>query len=491
MHKYELSVLGVLKESRSATLEQLVLGSKLGRDEVMWALENLREKGFVDVKYEVRDRITVSKEGMDYAEHGLPEEQLMKRMQTGHVKVSDLDDRGRIGLQWGKKLGLVEIAGGELKLTAKGKDAARDGLAAGRLLHGIAKNPNDKELISENADGIEELSRRRLIEVEKKTAIREVEITKKGGSATEQVPLDTIDRIDRSIIAGESWKGKKFKAYDVNVEVERQVPAMKHPLKRMIDRIKDAYVGMGYQEISGPAVESSFWVFDSLFVPQDHPARDAQDTFYISNLESAKLRGVPHVKTVKKAHARGWHAKWREDVAGQMLLRTHTTSVSSRYIYAIVEGLRKDPSRYNLPIKLFSIGRVFRNETVDYRHLADFYQHDGVVIGKDLTLSNLFDELTKIYSLIGVKIKFKPSYFPFVEPGVEYLAYYEKNDEWIEIGGAGMLREEITGVKRNKLTVLAWGPGIDRTLLIKDRSISNISELYNNGIGWLKERQEV
>ncbi len=128
---------------------------------------------------------------------------------------------------------------------------------------------------------------------------------------------------------------------------------------------------------------------------------------------------------------------------------------------------------------------------MDYRHLADFYQHDGVIIGKDLTLSNLFDELTKIYAFIGIKIKFKPSYFPFVEPGVEYMAYHEERGEWIEIGGAGMFREEITGVKRNKLSVLAWGPGIDRTLLIKDSSISNISELYNNGIGWLRKRREI
>jgi phenylalanyl-tRNA synthetase alpha chain len=293
------------------------------------------------------------------------------------------------------------------------------------------------------------------------------------------------------MIASGSWTGRKFKRYDIGVRVEEQTPAMKHPLKRLIDQMKDAYVSMGYREVSGPAVESSFWVFDSLFVPQDHPARDAQDTFYASNLESAKFGNAPHVRIVKAAHLKGWHAKWSEEVAGRMVLRTHTTSVSSRHIYDIIHDMARNPGGYSLPIKLFSIGRVFRNEAVDYKHLADFYQHDGIVIGRDLTLSNLFDELTKIYDFLGIKIKFRPSYFPFVEPGVEFLARYEKNGEWIELGGAGVIREEITGVSRSKLSVLAWGPGLDRTLLIKDRSISSISELYNNGVGWLRSRRGV
>lgn len=487
MHKYELLVLDALKRLRRAPLEKICDESGLGKDEAMWALQNLSEGGLVEMKYLDREKITINKEGVDYAEHGLPEEQLIKDMHARTVKVSDLDDKGKIGLQWGKKLGLVDIEKGVLKLTEKGKSANKGRFEQGAVLKEIYENKGGEVV---HREVLEELSRRKLIQVEKKREVSEIIITQKGADC-ELKPSEGIDQVDRGIIANESWKSMTFKGYDVNVKVERTAPALKHPLKRLIDRIKDAYVSMGYQEVSGPAVESSFWVFDSLFVPQDHPARDAQDTFYISNLHEAELSKVPHVGTVRKAHVKGWHAKWKEDVARQMLLRTHTTSVSSRYVYNIVNGLRSDPKKYELPVKLFSVGRVFRNETVDYRHLADFYQHDGVIIGKDLTLSNLFDELTKIYAFIGIKIKFKPSYFPFVEPGVEYMAYHEERGEWIEIGGAGMFREEITGVKRNKLSVLAWGPGIDRTLLIKDSSISNISELYNNGIGWLRKRREI
>ncbi len=491
VHKYELSVLDLLKEHRRMNLDELVSKLHLGKDKVMWALENLKEKGFITILHEERGKIRINREGIEYVRDGLPEEQLLRALENKKIYVSSLDEKGKIGFLWGKRLGLIEIAGGTLKPTARGREAAKNGVPMGELLREISKNPDDHELIEQNLEALSELSKRKLVDLDRHTEIKEIEITKTGAEAVHEGTADPIDQIDRGVIASGSWDARGFKRYDINVKVGRQIPAMKHPLKRLIDQLKDAYVSMGYQEISGPAVESSFWVFDSLFVPQDHPARDAQDTFYISNLENADFKNVPHVKTVKKAHQKGWHAKWREDVAGQMLLRTHTTSVSSRYLYSIVNDLKKNPDSYMLPIKLFSIGRVFRNESVDYRHLGDFYQHDGIIIGKNLTLSNLFDELTKIYKFLGVKIKFKPSYFPFVEPGVEFMAYYEKNKEWIELGGAGMLREEITGVKRSKLSVLAWGPGIDRTLLIKDQSISNISELYNNDIGWLRSRQEV
>ena len=118
--------------------------------------------------------------------------------------------------------------------------------------------------------------------------------------------------------------------------------------------------------------------------------------------------------------------------------------------------------------------------------LADFYQSDGIIIGKDLTLANLFDTLLKIYADIGVRIKFVPAYYPFVEPGVHVLV--EINKEWMEIGGAGIIRREITGVERKTISVLAWGLAIERLLLVKDRKIKSISSLYNSNVGWLRER---
>jgi len=471
VHKYEISVLGALKGRGSESLEAVISASGVGRDEARWAIENLKAKGLVEVSYSQDEVFELTAEGKLYAKEGLPEVNLVAEVKKGEVKtVSELKNGSdRIGFQWAKEKGWIKIENGELKLTQVGGD------------HKIM------QIKVEKLDKSEQIKRKLGVSVIKR-AVTGVSITKKGISALKEGKADEelIDSIDRNMIASAAWEGKKFKKYDVNITVERRIPAMRHPIKKLIEDLKDAYISMGYKEISGPAVESSFWVFDSLFVPQDHPARDAQDTFYVSNLESETFNKVPYVRTVKRAHEKGWHTKWREDVAGQMMLRTHTTSISSRYLYGIINELKE-----NLPIKLFSIGRVFRNETVDYRHLADFYQHDGLIIGKNLTVSNLFDELIKIYDFLGIKIKFKPSYFPFVEPGVEFMAYSEKAKGWIELGGAGMIREEITGVKRNKLSVLAWGPGIDRILLIKDPTISNISELYNSNLGWARNRKGI
>ncbi len=492
MHRYELSVLKALKERGGIGLEELISLASIGKDEAMWSLENLKERGMVRIDYEEDERAVLSDEGRDYAESGLPEELLIRRINAGEdeIRPSDLDDKGKLGLQWAKKDGMVEIEGGVLKLTAEGRRAGAERmLPDSRLLKELLDNPGDGAAIRSNGERLRRLEKRGLVRIEKHKKIKRIEIDEKGIEGLGEGVPDSIDSIDRSIIASGAWKGMEFKRYDVNVNVEKQAPARRHPMKRLLDDLKDAYVSMGFREVSGPAVESSFWVFDSLFVPQDHPARDAQDTFYVANLDKAALDDVPHVKTIKRAHEKGWHTKWREDAAGQMLLRTHTTSVSSRYLYSVINDFKQNPDKYELPIKLFSIGRVFRNETVDYRHLADFYQMDGLIIGKDLTLSNLFDQITKIYDCIGMKIKFKPSYFPFVEPGVEFMAYSEKGGEWIELGGAGMIREEITGIRRSKLSVLAWGPGIDRILLIKDPTISNISELYNNDIGWVRDRK--
>ncbi len=471
MHRYELLVLKALKASNGIGLEELADRSGLGKDEVMWALENLKDKGMVEVEYSSKSETELSAEGKQYHKDGLPEMQLVRKASEGKMDVSRLTDTQRIGLQWAKKNGWITVAGGEVRLTEAGRSALKKGLGVDEL-------------------GRDELVKRRLGVVTERKAIVRIVATKQGiGAAQGSGEAEMVDSLDRSMISTGAWKNRGFKAYDIKVPVAAQLPAMRHPLKRLIEEVKDAYLGMGFQEISGPAVESSFWAFDSLFVPQDHPARDAQDTFYVSNVKGASLEGMEFVPMVRRAHQRGWHSKWDADTASQMLLRVHMTSVSARHIYNIVRSISSDPNAYDLPVKLFSVGRVFRNESIDYRHLADFYQHDGIIIGKNLTLSNLFDTLAKVYKHLGIKIRFKPSYFPFVEPAAEFLAYSESRDEWIEMGGSGVVREEITGVKRNKLTVLAWGIGLERTLLIRDPTMNSITELYGNSIGWLRNRK--
>ena len=489
MHRYEASVLSVLKKKHSISLEELVSASDLGRDEVLWAIENLSKSAYLDVKKAPIHTIALSREGQSYASEMLPEEQLLKELKTRTLKAGDLSKEQQLGLQWCLKRGFATVSAGIIKITQQGK-AQPLPTGEGALLKSLSKDPDSYSKLSKvQLSELDTLSKRSLITIKEKSQIEGIIITPKGLNAEASTDEELIDSVTREVIVGRGWKSKGFKKYDVNLEVETQPIAARHPLRRTIGEVKTAFTNMGFTEVSGPVVEPSFWVFDSLFVPQDHPAREMQDTFYLSNPESIEIEGDDYVKAIRKAHAKSWKSEWNHETAEKAVLRTQVTSVSAHYISDFVKKMTESEESPPLPIKLFSVGRVFRNENIDYKHLADFYMTDGIIIGKDLTLANLFDTLTTFYASFGIKVKFKPAYFPFVEPGAEIYAYYEKAGEWVEMGGSGIIRSEVTSIARKKLTVLAWGLGIERMLLIKDKSIESINELYNNGIGWLRSRK--
>jgi phenylalanyl-tRNA synthetase alpha chain len=285
------------------------------------------------------------------------------------------------------------------------------------------------------------------------------------------------------VVVSGSGKKDRIRPYDINAPYEKVDAARMHPLHEMISKIRSAWLSMGFIESSGPIVESSFWNFDALFSPQDHPTRDMQDTFFLSNPKMLDIDDVELLGRVKTMHRKGWGQAFNEELSRQAVLRTHTTSVTIKGIHRFAKGLQE-----SYPLKLFSVGRVFRNETVDYKHLAEFYQTDGIVIGDRLSLSNLMDVLKRFYSQLGMEeVRFKPSYFPFTEPSLEIQYYDEERKEELEIGGAGLIRKEITKAMGTDKTVLAWGLVVDR-LMMHRLGISTITELYKNDVGWLRSR---
>ncbi len=490
MHNYEVRVLNLLEKRGSASLTELEEHSKLGKDQVLWALHGLESKGFAMLRYKEGQKVVLSAEGRKYAEHGLPESRLLRRISESGVKAGSLDsEEDRIGLQWLMKKKLAQMENGILKINEAGTAALKKEFPEERVLKRIAEGKGVHP-----GDELDSLKRRSLIEVESSNEFESAEITQKGREAAKSSVEDSdeIGSIDREMILRMSWKGKKLSEYDVSAMVERQFAAKKHPLKQTIDRIKDAYTSMGFREISGPTIEPAFWVFDSLFIPQDHPARDKQDTFFLDNPKSMEIDEKSYVKEIKEAHEKSWKYSWDIDKARQGVLRTHTTSVSARYVHQAIAKILSEENAEALPLKVFSLGRLFRNENIDYRHLADFYQHDGIIIGKDLTMANLFDTLIKLYGKLGIKLKFKPSYFPFVEPAAEFYGFSDVTNEWVELGGSGIMRSEVTGISRNKISVLAWGAGVERVLLMsKNNGIKSIAELYNNGIGFARDMRSV
>ena len=246
---------------------------------------------------------------------------------------------------------------------------------------------------------------------------------------------------------------------------------------------------MGFVEMSGNMVESSFWVFDSLFTPQDHPAREMQDTFFL-DLES-KLPDRKVVAKVKESHevgigkgldkSKGWRYQWNEKDAKRTVLRTHTTSLSAMKLYELSQSKEKRG-------KFFAVGKVFRNETVDWKHGFEFYQSEGIVVDKNANFRHLLGYLKQFYKKMGFeKIRFRPSYFSYTEPSVEIDVWNGERKQWIELGGAGIFRPEITiPLLGENIPVLAWGQGFDR-IITDYYKIKDLREIYKNNLDQLRK----
>ncbi|CAC5377562.1 FARSA [Mytilus coruscus] len=230
---------------------------------------------------------------------------------------------------------------------------------------------------------------------------------------------------------------------------------------------------MGFTEMpTNNFVESCFWNFDALFQPQQHPARDAHDTFFVSEPQVSDIKQVPpdYLQRVKKTHAeggygsQGYKVDWKTEEAEKNILRTHTTAVSARMLYKLAQQEKFTPVKY------FSIDRVFRNETTDATHLAEFHQIEGVVADYGLTLGNLMGIIQEFFKKLNIKkLRFKPTYNPYTEPSMELFSYHEGLKKWVEIGNSGIFRPEMLlpmGLPEG-VSVIAWGLSLERPTMIK------------------------
>jgi phenylalanyl-tRNA synthetase alpha chain len=230
--------------------------------------------------------------------------------------------------------------------------------------------------------------------------------------------------------------------------------------------------------------DSSFWNFDALFQPQQHPARDAHDTFFLKEPATSDKYPRDYMERVKKVHSEGGYGSigygydWKEEEAQKMLLRTHTTAVSSAMLYKIAQQPEFKPA------KLFSIDRVFRNETVDATHLAEFHQVEGVIADRNITLGNLLGFMDEFFAKMGIKnLRYKPAFNPYTEPSMEIFSYHEGLDSWVEIGNSGMFRPEMLepmGLPSD-VRVIAWGLSLERPTMIK-YGIDNIRSLVGHKV---------
>jgi phenylalanyl-tRNA synthetase alpha chain len=244
---------------------------------------------------------------------------------------------------------------------------------------------------------------------------------------------------------------------------------------------------MGFTELQGNSVHPAFWNFDALFIPQDHPGRDMQDTFYLEGLSDTNLGRTGVVANVASTHedgwktgSRGWQYRWRIEEARRLVLRTHNTVLSVR---ALSESKEKQT-------RVFAVSKVYRNENLDYKHLAEFFQMDGIIVGEGLNTRHLMGFLTEFYKKLGMsEVKLWPTYFPYTEPSLEVVGYSKTVKGWIELSGSGVFRPEVTWPLGVRVPVLAWGPGIERLMLMR-YGLDDMRELYGSDLGWLRSRVE-
>ncbi|CAB1341966.1 unnamed protein product [Coregonus sp. 'balchen'] len=325
-----------------------------------------------------------------------------------------------------------------------------------------------------------ELKKRKLLS---EVTVKSYWITKGSCFSTTITKQET--ELTPEMIASGSWKEKKFKPY--NFEAMGVAPdcGHLHPLMKVRTQFRQIFLEMGFTEMpTNNFIESSFWNFDSLFQPQQHPARDQHDTFFLSDPAQAHEFPQDYLERVRKVHSeggfgsQGYKYDWKIEEAQKNILRTHTTAVSARMLYKLAQQEKFTPVKY------FSIDRVFRNETLDATHLAEFHQIEGVVADYGLTLGDLMGILHQFFNKLGItKLRFKPAYNPYTEPSMEVFSYHEGLKKWVELGNSGVFRPEMLlpmGLPEG-VTVIAWGLSLERPTMIK-YGINNIRELVGHKV---------
>jgi phenylalanyl-tRNA synthetase alpha chain len=485
----ETSILAYLKAKHSSDSEEI--GKEIGAESssVSSTLESLANEGFVKIEKKVFHEVSVTDEGREYLEQ-FPEEKLVSNLGSDGIEVGSSTDK--IALMWAKKNGWIDIAGGRARLTAGGRKFLSSGGEYAQ--RSVLKLLSERKIIDDqdflkNQEAIDALQKRKLIRLREYSKIS-ASITGSGIGYYDRERAPScekaqLDQLTRQAISSGAWRNFAFKKYDMGAETPEVYPGRLHPVHEFINVIRNIWMRMGFTEGSGHIIEPAFWNFDALFSPQDHPTRDMQDTFFLSNPERINLPEKELVEKVKEMHKKNWGRRWSAETAAEAVLRTHTTSISAHYIKEYGNGYGAYPA------KLFYVGKVFRNESIDYKHLAELYQYDGIIIGDDLGLSELIGTLKLFYSQLGgFKIKIKPSYFPFVEPGLEVEYFDSEHNDWIELCGGGVIRKEITEALGTDKSVLAWGGGLDR-LMFSRLGMESLTDLYKNDVDWLRKRKMI
>ena len=463
-HEIEKKIINVLHESPILTIAEIREKTGLSSDQVRRGVEWLKLKDLAEVKEIENLAFHFVQKGDEALAKGLPERRLIKEIEKGNNSFDKLKetlgDDFNAAIAFAKKNNWIKIEkiNNSTIISATGNN---DESLEEKFLKIANTETREQSIPSDQLKkyltGFNTLKKRPNFIVDSSYFIKKISLSKKG----RQIELPV---------------GIPSNAIDVEADVPQVFVAKTHPLKDTINEIREIFVTLGFSEIQGNLTQPSFWNFDALFTPQDHPAREMQDTFYLDGLIAKKIATAKQIQQVAKSHKKSWRYLWSINEARKMVLRTHTTCDTIKFL----ADNKPDEAR------VFSLGRVFRNEKVSYKHLVEFNQVEGVVVGKNTTLRDLMGIQQEFYKRMGLdKVKFWPTFFPYTEPSLQSMVYNEKLDKWVELFGMGIFRPEVTKPLGITKPVLAWGGGIERIAMLK-YGLDDVREFYNNNLKWLR-----
>ena len=263
-----------------------------------------------------------------------------------------------------------------------------------------------------------------------------------------------IDARTRALAGAELARKLAAESIDVTLPGRGEPAGALHPITRTIERIEKIFAGQGFATMTGPEIEDDFHNFGALNIPASHPARAMQDTFYVQG--------------------------------GKKLLRTHTSPVQIRTMENVVKGGGKPPIRIICP------GRVYRRDQIDRTHSPMFHQIEGLYVAEKVTLADLKHDVMSFLERFferKVEVRFRPSYFPFVEPGAD--VHIRWGERWLEVMGCGMVHPnefKAVGLDPSRYTGYAFGMGVERMAMLR-HDIGDLRLFFNNDLRFLAQFQ--
>ena len=503
LHPLEVKLLRAVSQGEDITSDRIIreLDYKVGQcnQAFSWltAKELLAEKSRSKYAlYELTDN------GKVQAETGLPVERIFTFLkENGPHTLPEIAsalslEQSDVGSSFGQLSGAKCAALGEGKKAELISDALPADVQTARALinRALTAPLMEADLSASEKSAISKLAKKRGAA---QSTFRYVEkedvtytLTDKGAEVKEALLRANITGEEFGLLTPQmlqtgSWKNGTFRPYGLNAPVSRIIPGRTNAYGDYLMWVKDKLVSLGFEEFDGPLVENEFWNGDALFMPQFHSARDIHDVYYIKDPVHCREIEEPWLSRVAKTHedggdtgSRGWGYTFDHEFTRRQVMRSQGTVLSAHQL-----------AKAKVPGKYFGIARCFRYDQVDATHGADFYQTEGIVVGKDVNLRNLLG-LLKMFAeeVAGAEeVKYVPGYFPFTEPSIEVHIKHPKLG-WFELGGSGIFRPEVTRAMGLDVPVLAWGLGIDRMALMH-LGLNDLRELFTPDIESVRMRR--